>query len=84
MVEQMVVMSDQKKITPEYLPDRIQARHFTPKKGTKMKEAVAQTEAYLIRETYKEYQSWTKTAEALGMDRVSIYRKAKKYGISVG
>ena len=49
-----------------------------------MKEAVAQTEAYLIRETYKEYQSWTKTAEALGMDRVSIYRKAKKYGISVG
>ena len=84
VVEQMVVMSDQKKITPEYLPDRIQARHFTPKKGTKMKEAVAQTEAYLIRETYKEYQSWTKTAEALGMDRVSIYRKAKKYGISVG
>ncbi len=52
---------------------------FLPKKGTKLKEAVEQTEAYLLAECYNECGSWKKVAEILGVDRTTIFRKVIRY-----
>lgn len=81
VIEQIVVVSEGKEIRLEHLPERIKIKRYQPSQKVSLKEAVEETEKYLIGETYKDEKSWTRVAEILGMDRASIYRKAKKYGL---
>jgi PAS domain S-box-containing protein len=81
LIERMIVTSIKDEITPEQLPDYINKEHFMPRKGSKLKEAVEQVEIQLMTEAFKEYSSWAKVADVLGVDRSTIFRKANKYGI---
>ena len=81
IIERMIVTAAGKELTVEHLPETVIRRTHLPKKGTKLKAAMQETESYLLAETYKEYQSWQKVAEVLDVDRATIYRKAKSYGL---
>lgn len=81
VIERMIVTSIDDELSVEHLPETFTTRNFLPKKGTKLKAAVEQAEAFLLEETYKEHPSWQKVAEVLDVDRATIYRKAKGYGL---
>ena len=81
VIERMMITSSEDELSVNLLPETIRQQGILPKKGTKLKEAVTQTEIYVLQETYKEYQSWQKVAEILGVDRTTIFRKATKYGL---
>ena len=68
-------------LTVDCLPEMFRNKSFFPRKGTKLKAAVEQVEAYLLSEAYKEHHSWQKVAEVLDIDRATVYRKAKGYGL---
>lgn len=82
VIERMMVTAAGEALTADLVPETIWRKNFLPKKGTKLKEAVAQTEAYLLTECYKEYRSWQKVAEVLGIDRTTVFRKAVRYGLA--
>lgn len=81
VIERMIVTSTDEELTVQHLPEQLNNRSFLPKKGTRLKTAVEQAEAYLLSETYKDCLSWTQVAEALEVDRATVYRKAKGYGL---
>lgn len=81
VIERMMVMTPGEELTVHLIPENISKKHFLPKRGTRLKEAVEQTEAYLLVESYKEYGSWQKVAEQLGVDRTTIFRKVVRYGL---
>ncbi|MCX7780692.1 MAG: sigma 54-interacting transcriptional regulator [Negativicutes bacterium] len=81
IMERMIVTATDDELTTDHLPESIQIKTLLPKKGTKLKLAVEQAEAFLLAETYKEYRSWQKVAEVLEVDRATVYRKAKGYGL---
>jgi len=81
VIERMMVTSTDEELTVDHLPESLSSRHFLPKRGSKLKAAVEQAEAFLLGETYKEHQSWQKVAEILDVDRATVYRKAKVYGL---
>lgn len=80
-LERMIVTSTSDELTLDLLPESIYSRKLMSHKGTKLKAAVEQTEEYLLKETFEEYKSWPKTAQILGVDRTTVFRKAKKYGL---
>jgi PAS domain S-box-containing protein len=82
VIERMVVMSPGSEIGMESIPESIYARKYMPRQGARLKDAVEETERYLIEETYREHRSWKKVAEILGIDRTTVFRKAVKYHIS--
>ena len=81
VIERMMITSSEDELVSDLLPEMIRHQGELPKRGSKLKEAVAQTEIYLLQETYKEYKSWQKVADILGVDRTTIFRKACKYGL---
>ena len=81
VIERMIVMAPLEEITMDLLPEAILQRNFFPRPGTKLKDAVAQTEVYILNQAYKEYGCWQKVSDALGMNRATIFRKVAKYGI---
>ena len=81
IIERMMIISAEDELSVNLLPETIRQQAVLPKRGTKLKDAVAQTEAYILNETYLEYKSWQKVAEVLGVDRTTIFRKAVKYGL---
>lgn len=81
IIERMMIISAEDELSVNLLPETIRQQAVLPKRGTKLKDAVAQTEAYILNETYLEYKSWQKVAEVLGLDRTTIFRKAVKYGL---
>ena len=81
VVERMMVTALGEELTLNLVPEAIGSKQFLPKKGTKLKEAVEQTEAYILKESYKEYGSWKKVAEMLGIDRTTVFRKVIRYGL---
>ena len=81
IIERMVVTSSEDYLDLDYLPEALKQKAFFPKKGTKLKEAVEQTEAFVLSEAYREFASWNKVAEEFGVDRATIYRKAARYGL---
>lgn len=82
VIERMIVMSPGDEIGMESLPDSIHAKRHLPARMTRLKEAVEETERYLIEEAWREHRSWKKVAEALGVDRTTIFRKATKYNLT--
>ena len=81
IIERMMVTVVGEELTVDCLPEMFRNKSFFPRKGTKLKAAVEQVEAYLLSEAYKEHHSWQKVAEVLDIDRATVYRKAKGYGL---
>ena len=79
VMERMIVMSPGSEIDVSSIPESIYARRYVPRHGARLKDAVEETERYLIDEVYREHRSWRKVAEVLGVDRATIFRKAQKY-----
>ncbi len=77
----MLVTSTDEHLTSDYLPEALKRKVMLPRRGTKLKEAVKQTEAELLSDAYREYSSWHKVAIALGVDKSTVFRKAAKYGL---
>jgi len=81
IIERMMVTATDEELTVEHLPESFSSRSFQPRRGTKLKVAVEQAESFLLAETYKEHPSWQKVAELLEVDRATVYRKAREYGL---
>lgn len=82
IIERMMVITRGEEITPAALPATItQNPQRSLKAGTKLKEALYQAEKVLLAETFREYGSWQRVAEVLGIDRTTAFRKAMKYGL---
>lgn len=81
VIERMMITSSEDELSVNLLPETLRQQGILPKRGTKLKEAVTQAEVYILQETYKEYKSWQKVAEILGVDRTTVFRKASKYGL---
>lgn len=82
VIERMMITSVEDELSVNILPETMRQQKISPKHGTKLKDAVAQTEAYLLEETFKEHKSWQKVGEILGVDRTTVFRKAVKYGLA--
>ncbi|VBB06702.1 pas fold [Lucifera butyrica] len=78
LIERLIVTSPADEIKIEQIPDSI-AKRKVLSKGSKLKMTMEQIEAHFLAEAFKEYQSWPKVAEELGMNRSTIFRKASKY-----
>jgi len=82
VIERMVVTSVEDELKDQYLPDTIYKKtRYIPSKSAKLKEAMDETEAYLIDQAHIKYGSWQRAAMELGVDRTTIFRKAAKYGL---
>lgn len=81
IVERMMVTAPGEEITMNLVPETIMDKSFLPRRATKLKDAVEKTEKYLLNENYKEYGSWQKVAEVLGIDRTTVFRKVVRYGL---
>ena len=55
---------------------------ISPVKKRLTVEVEAQEVDRKIEEAYREHRSWKKVAEALGVDRTTIFRKATRYHIA--
>lgn len=82
VIERMMVTAAEDELGVELLPETIYSKAFFPRRGTKLKTAVEETEAYLLSETYQEYRCWQKVAEVLGVNRTTVFRKAARYGLT--
>ncbi|MDQ5987263.1 MAG: Anaerobic nitric oxide reductase transcription regulator NorR [Syntrophus sp. SKADARSKE-3] len=82
VIERMIVMSPGNEIGLSILPESIYVRRHVPRHGARLKDAVEETERYLIEEAYQEHHSWRKVADVLGVDRATIFRKAQKYHLT--
>ncbi len=82
VIERMMVMSPGNEIDLASLPESSYTRSPLPRHGARLKDAVEETERYLIDEVYQEHHSWKKVAEVLGVDRATIFRKAQKYHLT--
>lgn len=79
VVERVLVTSPDTVLDVEHLPETIRNKAFLPSRGTKLKVAVEQAEMFLLQEAFNEFSSWDKVAESLGVNRATVYRKARKY-----
>ena len=78
-VERMMVLSQGDELVAAELPGFMQARKPLPRIGSRLSDVLAETEAVLLAETYKEHGSWQKVADILGIDHSTVYRKVAKY-----
>ena len=81
VIERMMVTASGEELNVNLVPETIWNKTFSPKRGAKLKDAVEQTEIYLLSASYKEYGSWQKVAEKLGVDRTTVFRKVIRYGL---
>ncbi|TGE38975.1 PAS domain-containing protein [Desulfosporosinus fructosivorans] len=81
IIERLVITTNEDELSVDLLPETIYKKELLPGYSSQLQDAVAQAEAYLISETYKEWKSWTKVAEILGVNKSTIYRKALKHGL---
>ena len=58
VIERILVMLLQPGGTGQDLPDFISSKKHLPKVGSKLKDAVIETEIFLLSETFKKYKSW--------------------------
>ena len=79
VIERMIVISQGDEITLDDLPSFINIKMPLYQHGAHLRDAVIETETYLLSETYKKCGSWQETAKILGVDRATVFRKAAKY-----
>ncbi|MDQ7095619.1 sigma 54-interacting transcriptional regulator [Desulfosporosinus sp. PR] len=81
IIERLMITTNEDELSADLLPGTIYRKDILPEYGTQLQDAAAQAEAYLIAKTYKEWKSWAKVAEVLGVNKSTIYRKALKHGL---
>ncbi len=81
MIERLLVTTADTEITVEHLPAHIRRSAYIPRRGSRMGEAVAEVEAYLLEDAFSKYGTWQRVAIELGIDKATAYRKAAKYGL---
>ena len=81
MIERLLVTTADTEITVEHLPTHIRRSAYIPRRGSRMGEAVAEVEAYLLEDAFSKYGTWQRVAIELGIDKATAYRKAAKYGL---
>jgi PAS domain S-box-containing protein len=81
LIERMMVTAPGDELTEDLLPEIIFAKSYLPQKCMKLKDAVEQTEKYLLTKAFIKCGSWNQAAELLGVDRATIFRKVAKYGL---
>ena len=81
LIERLIVTSSDNEIDAELLPGHIRQSAYTPRRGSRLSEAVAEVEAYLLETSFRAHGAWPKVAEELGIDKATAYRKAGKYGL---
>lgn len=79
VIERMIVTTQGNEIQVAALPKPVLQSSLMPKNCTKLKEAVAAVEKYLLAEALREHGNLYKAAEVLGIDRTTVFRKAVKY-----
>jgi two-component system response regulator AtoC len=82
VVERAVLLSKGPKITLADLPAAVQCSTQSPQPTHKLKEARVEPEKKLILQAL-EANHWNrqKTAQALGINRTTLYKKIKRYGL---
>ncbi len=81
VIERAVVLAHGEYIKLGDLPEKIKSIPITTKVSS-LKEALNEYEKNIILHTYRTYNKDKElTADALGIDLVTLYRKLKKYGI---
>ncbi len=85
VIERAVLLSKDKYIRPEDLPNAIkQGQNQTPKtyKPAGLKDAIAEPEKNIIRQAL-EVNHWNRqeTAKALKINRTTLFKKMKRYGL---
>jgi transcriptional regulator of acetoin/glycerol metabolism len=79
-----MVTSEHSELTTAHLPEFLASKEFLPKPGTKLRAAMERAEEYLLAETFRDCGCWSKVAEILGIDRATVYRKARRHGLLKG
>ncbi|HSW64078.1 MAG TPA: sigma-54 dependent transcriptional regulator [Dissulfurispiraceae bacterium] len=81
-IERAVVMSEGQSITIRDLPDKMAAAHIDAQSCSSLKISLNNYEHHLLQSAFKA-QGFDKesTAQTLGIDLATLYRKLKKYGI---
>ncbi|GFK93439.1 DNA-binding transcriptional activator HyfR [Fundidesulfovibrio magnetotacticus] len=82
LIERLLVTTADNEITEEHLPAHIRSSAYIPRKGSRMAEAVAEVEAYLLEKAFGKHGNWQRVAQELGIDKATAYRKAAKYGLT--
>ena len=87
ILEHALIICQEESIQPRHLPEYLQARHVTRKPPLPGKQKHIDVSDKAERDTILtmlEQYNWhrSKTAIALGMDRSTLWRKIKKYGIA--
>jgi two-component system nitrogen regulation response regulator NtrX len=86
MVERLVIMSPDDVITPEDLPPPLRPREVVPAGDggpRSLREAREAFErAYIVGELRANAWNITRTAKALGIGRVNLWRKLRAYGVA--
>jgi DNA-binding NtrC family response regulator len=85
VMERAVLLSKNKHIGPEDIPDSIKqdpSQQQKASKGMGLKESMAEPEKKIIRQAL-EANHWNrqKTAEALQINRTTLFKKMKRYGL---
>ncbi|UCE99856.1 MAG: sigma-54-dependent Fis family transcriptional regulator [Planctomycetota bacterium] len=85
VIERAVLLSKDKHIGPDDLPEAVTEGQSTQQKEYKtmsLKEALAEPEKNLIRQALESNQ-WNRqeTAKALAINRTTLYKKMKQYGL---
>jgi PAS domain S-box-containing protein len=81
IIERIVLMSPGNEIGLENLPGLLRPGKVVQKSGIRLKDMIEDTERLIIEESFHQYRCWKKVAEILGIDRVTLYRKAKRYNL---
>lgn len=87
ILEHALIICQEESLQPRHLPEYLQTRHVTPKpplpgkqKHIDVSDEKERDTIITMLEQYNGHRS--KTAIALGMDRSTLWRKIKKYGIA--
>ncbi len=82
VIERAVVLCPDEMITPECLPEKIREAVRGQMVFPSLKHSIQEYEKAVIKKTYETYKrDKEKTAKALGIDLVTLYRKFKRLGI---
>lgn len=88
LIEQLVVLSPQERISPEDLPSHVRQRlperqtASAPPRAWDLRSAVRDVEKKRIVEALRVFGSQRKAAGPLGINQSTLARKAKRYGIT--
>jgi len=83
LVERLVLVTEKKTITADYLPLEFKQQHYTPVDSIfPLRQVREEAEVRMIRLAISKYKTLRKAAEALNVHHSTLIRKMNKYHIS--